>query len=128
MFTPQKNSWAALSITPRGGGDATGPARSGGAGTRMAASNPKNLGKGKALAYFDGPPPPPVSLLSDNGERDIGDMENMEDWRRFREVGLLDEARMERRDKEALLEKVSRLENEVSNLDNFFLLLYDVEV
>nr|GLL32142.1 protein CROWDED NUCLEI 1-like [Ipomoea trifida] len=90
MFTPQKKSWSALSNTGKG--------------------------KGKAVAFVDGPaapPPPPVALLSENGARGVRDMENMEDWRRFKEVGLLDEAAMERRDREALLEKAERLEREL---------------
>nr|GMC87794.1 protein CROWDED NUCLEI 2 [Ipomoea batatas] len=90
MFTPQKKSWSALSNTGKG--------------------------KGKAVAFVDGPaapPPPPVALLSENGGRGVRDTENMEDWRRFKEAGLLDEAAMERRDREALLEKAERLEREL---------------
>lgn len=57
------------------------------------------------------PPPPPRGLLNDNGDR--AETENMEDWNRFREVGLLDEAALEMRDREALMEKAQRLEREV---------------
>ncbi|GER41988.1 nuclear matrix constituent protein-related [Striga asiatica] len=58
-------------------------------------------GKDKVVALIDIPPPPPP---------------NMEDWRRFREVGLLDVAALERRDREALQEKVERLETEIFNV------------
>ncbi|KAL3510872.1 hypothetical protein ACH5RR_030273 [Cinchona calisaya] len=114
MFTPQKNQWSPLTITPRSEGLGSG----GGAKGRTTAANPRNLGKGKAVMYVDGPalpppPPPPVGLLSDNGGREVVDLENIEDWRRFREVGLLDEAAMERRDREALLEKTARFEREL---------------
>lgn len=95
MFTP-KRQWARPSRTPR---------------TEVRTPNPS--GKDKLVAFIDDPPPPPPprGLLSDDGDR--VETENMEDWRRFRELGLLDEAALERRDREALLEKVQRLEREV---------------
>ncbi|CAH9128848.1 unnamed protein product [Cuscuta epithymum] len=104
MFTPQKKSWPALSINPRV--ETGGPLRT---------PTPPTIGKGKAVAFVDGPPPPPppVALLSDNGVRGVRDTESMEDWRRFKEAGLLDEAAMERQDREALLEKAERLEREL---------------
>lgn len=117
MFTPQKKPWTGISLAP--GKEASAAGRIG-VGARIATPNPSSSGKGKAVAYVDGPahpptplPPPPVGFLNENGGRDLGNMENMEDWRRFKEAGLLDEAAMERRDREALIEKVAILEREV---------------
>lgn len=86
MFTP-KRQWQGPSKTPR-----------------SAARTPNPTANGP-------PPPPPRGLLNDNGDR--AETENMEDWNRFREVGLLDEAALEMRDREALMEKAQRLEREV---------------
>ncbi|XP_004297151.1 PREDICTED: putative nuclear matrix constituent protein 1-like protein [Fragaria vesca subsp. vesca] len=91
MFSPLRKAPAALSLTPR------------------------NTDKGKAVAYVDGPPPPLGSLSeirSGGGAKTSPELQNA-DWRRFKEVGLLDEAAMERRDRQELANKVDRLEAEL---------------
>lgn len=96
-----------MKLTPRG----TETQRSG------AVSNARNI-KGKAVAFAETPsvpPPPPVNSLLDynSGSATVFPAESEDDWRRFREAGLLDEATMERKDREALMEKVSKLEQEL---------------
>ncbi|XP_014519834.1 protein CROWDED NUCLEI 3 isoform X1 [Vigna radiata var. radiata] len=97
MFTPQKKVWPNVtgSFTLHRGGVAMGSASA----------------KEKAVA--DGPPPPPLGSLTETTVAVGFDTGNAEDWRRFTELGLLDESVMQRKDHEALLEKVSRLEREL---------------
>ncbi|KAL7132554.1 hypothetical protein ABFS83_12G082300 [Erythranthe nasuta] len=96
MFTP-KRQWPGAPMTPK---------------TEVRAT-PNPSRKDKMVAFTDGtpPPPPPTSFLSANGN--TAQAENMEDWRRFHEVGLLDEVELERRDREALVERTQRLEREL---------------
>lgn len=107
MFSPQRKTRQGITLTPRSG----------------VVSNPRTAAKGKSVVFADGPPaPPPLGSLSGNIEVG-GEMENMEDWRKFKEEGLLDETALERRDREALLEKVSKLQREVSSFKIFLILL-----
>ncbi|KAI3796209.1 hypothetical protein L1987_38875 [Smallanthus sonchifolius] len=103
MYTTQQRvTRSPLSITPRADGQTLG--------------NPSRhvSGKGKAVAFIDAPPPPPpLGLLNENGATPAGEGEGFDDWRRFKEAGLLDEAIMERKDREALIEKADRLEKEL---------------
>ncbi|KAK6242859.1 hypothetical protein QQP08_008851 [Theobroma cacao] len=108
MFTPQRKAWPGLPLTP-----STEPQRAGVSNTRSGGIG----GKGKAVAFFDDTrklPPPPVGSLSGRGPLNVGlEEEGMEDWRRFKEAGFLDEAALERRDHEALVERLSKLEREL---------------
>ncbi|CAM8923343.1 unnamed protein product [Rhodiola kirilowii] len=95
MFASQRKGWQ----TPRNGGGL------------LSRSNARNSSKGKAVAFADSPPPP-LGSLSENGQMGFEEGGDMEDWRRFREAGMLDEDLMERKDRQALMEKVAKLENE----------------
>ncbi|KAL7606263.1 hypothetical protein Lser_V15G15163 [Lactuca serriola] len=105
MFTTQQRvTRSSLSITPRTGGQKIG-------------NSPRHVsGKGKAVAFMDDltpPPPPPLGLLIENGASAAAEGGDLDDWRAFKEAGLLDEASMERKDREALAEKTARLEKEL---------------
>ncbi|KAI3763908.1 hypothetical protein L2E82_13906 [Cichorium intybus] len=104
MFTTQQRATRSpLSITPRTGRQNIG-------------NTPIHVsGKGKAVAFMDDPtpPPPPLGLLNENGASAAAEVTDLDDWRAFKEAGLLDEASMERKDREALVEKTARLEKEL---------------
>lgn len=86
----------------------------------FAVSNSILVGKGKGKGYKDvaltDAPPPSLGSLTDGLHTTAAavDTEDMDDWRKFKKAGLLDAAAMERKDREALLEKASRLQTEVS--------------
>lgn len=118
MFTPQKKGWAGWSLSPRvgdgpDGGLATVNARSAG-GLSL------GKGKGKSVAADALPPPPPQASLGGNGSDGAGGAGDVEVWRRFREAGLLDESVLQRKEKAALVQRISELETEVSDIRNAF--------
>ncbi|KNA06715.1 hypothetical protein SOVF_178410 [Spinacia oleracea] len=102
MFTPQRKApWTPATSIPR-----TEPRIN----TRYLQTP---SAKGKTAAFLDAPPiPPPTSSLA-AAENVVFDGGNLEDWRRFKEVGLLDESSLERKDRQATLDKISRLEQEL---------------
>ncbi|GMH15224.1 hypothetical protein Nepgr_017065 [Nepenthes gracilis] len=116
MFTPRKKAaLMATSSTPRteSKNNALGFLRS-----------PRNLSSvvtEKAVTLIDGPSapplPPPLGSLAEYSRRAVTatgyDGGNMEDWRRFKEAGLLDEAALKRKDRDAFRERLSTLKKEL---------------
>ena len=99
----------------------------------MTAISPRSAstmtGKEKAVAFADPPALPPLSFMI--GESNVPMVESggdMADWKRFREVGLLDKVSMERKDHEALLHKLSKLQNEVYFFSSFFLFIISLQI
>lgn len=105
MFTPQRKAWAGVALTPRS------EAQKSSVGF---VTNPRSVSKGKSVA-FDDEPRPPLNSLSENGGNAVGEFgeTGMDDWKRFKEAGLLDEASLERKDRKALVESVSKLQREL---------------
>lgn len=109
MITPRRKAWSPLTLTPPTEPQTAGVPNTSSGGIR---------GKGKAVAFAHDTrklPPPPVASLSGKGPLNVEvEEEDTKDWRQFKEAGLLDEAALERRDQEALAERLSNLEGEVS--------------
>ncbi|XP_042451737.1 nuclear matrix constituent protein 1a-like [Zingiber officinale] len=58
-------------------------------------------------------PPPPQASLGANGGVAVGGGEDLEVWRHFREAGFLDEAVLQRKDRDALAQRIAELEKEL---------------
>lgn len=120
MFTPQRKGGAGWSGLENGSASRKNPGSSLGL----------VLGRGKGvIGAEENPLPPPQGLLGENDRGLVGvSGSSSEDWRRFRESGLLDEKVQLRRDKEVLSERVSGLEKERDDcLYNMGLLLIEKE-
>lgn len=70
------------------------------------------------------PPPPPQASLGANGGDVVGGGEDLEVWRHFREAGFLDEAVLQRKDREALAQRIAELEKEVINIISYTLVIF----
>ncbi|RZR80985.1 hypothetical protein BHM03_00007104 [Ensete ventricosum] len=107
MFTPENKGWS-LSPRVRGGADdgsgSTVIPRGGLGGVAS------TKGKGKSVVEVS---PPPQALLGDDGEDAFGGSTEVEAWRRFREAGLLDQSVLQRKEREALVQRITELEKEL---------------
>ncbi|KMT08442.1 hypothetical protein BVRB_6g141190 [Beta vulgaris subsp. vulgaris] len=97
MFTPQRKApWTPLSSAP----------------TRRTLNSSSEKGKTPWTPLSSAPTPPPTTSLAAS-ETDGFDRGNSDDWRKFKEAGLLDESALEKKDHQALLNRISRLEKEL---------------
>ncbi|XP_031491691.1 nuclear matrix constituent protein 1-like isoform X1 [Nymphaea colorata] len=99
MFTPQRKGWPRWSLTP---------------GKTDAGKNETSASaKGKAVLEC---PPPRASLEENGGVVTPGMFSSpgeVEVWKRFREAGALEPASLEKKEREALAERVTKLEAEL---------------
>lgn len=117
MFTPQKKGWS-LSPSIRDFNE-------------NGLGSPSNLqgrvgdsaslkGKGKNVVEE---PRPPQALLGENAGDTIGGWgAEVDAWRHFRDAGLLDESVLQRKDREALIQRINAVEKEV--IDAIYLFIY----
>ncbi|PKA53852.1 Putative nuclear matrix constituent protein 1-like protein [Apostasia shenzhenica] len=127
MFTPHRKGLAGWSVSPKVGGRPEN-----GSVARTVGKNSAGgvLGRGKGVIGAEAPPPPPPQASLADNEAEVvlstGDGGGSDDWNRFRESGLLDEKVLLKKDKEALLERVSMVERERDDcLYNMGLLLIE---
>ncbi|URD77109.1 Nuclear matrix constituent protein [Musa troglodytarum] len=69
--------------------------------------------KGREVVAGNGIPQPEELPLCGDGEDREKEQSEAQVWRRFREAGFLDEAVLQRRDREALVQRISELEKEL---------------
>ncbi|XP_058091728.1 nuclear matrix constituent protein 1-like isoform X2 [Magnolia sinica] len=105
MFTPQqRKGFSGWSISPRDPQRTT---------AGIGSANTRNVkGKGVAASVEAGPTLPWASLGENGRARFDGDGD-LEVWQQFREAGLLDEAALEKKDREDLVNRISKLEHEL---------------
>ncbi|KAG9452520.1 hypothetical protein H6P81_005424 [Aristolochia fimbriata] len=96
MFSPRMKGWPGRSPAPR-------------------TDDPRTALKGKGVAAVEVTPPPPLASLGQNGANTVPRVDGGETevWRRFQEAGLLDEASLEQKDRQAMLQRISKLEDEL---------------
>ncbi|RRT65986.1 hypothetical protein BHE74_00045647 [Ensete ventricosum] len=111
MFTPQRKGW---SPSPRYGDGVDNRMTTPVVNTRTGSGVAFLKGKGKSAVEALPPPPPLQALLGENGSTGVVDQGDAEVWRSFREAGLLDESSLQRKDRDALIHRISELEKEVS--------------
>ncbi|URD83880.1 Paired amphipathic helix protein [Musa troglodytarum] len=110
MFTPQRKGW---SPSPRYGDGVDNRMTTPVVNTRTGSGVAFLKGKGKSAVDALPPPPPLQALLGENDSIGVVDQGDAEVWRSFREAGLLDESSLQRKDRDALVQRISELEKEL---------------